>query len=197
VAWQVTDNYAGWSPLLSGPADDQVPGGGWTYAPLSMLGSTSLTSQVVHEADLRGREAERRPVQNLDERGGVAFNRGPSFGLVEKAAGSLPRVRIEGLEPGLPRAGAAARPVGAKSSDKTPTPAAVIESTRNAAEDAARAARALVTSGGPPPASLPMVRPTLPPPAAEVKPGSATRQGKPPAWGRGRGKGAASDTTER
>jgi hypothetical protein len=196
VAWQVTNDQAGWSPLLDpGSGDGQIPGGGWTYAPMSMLGSTSLAGHLAHEADLRGLAQETRPVQNLDERGGVTFNRGPSFELVEKASGSLRRVRIDG-EPG--RGGGAARPAGARWGGKAPTPAQ-IESTRNAAEDAARAARTMVTQGGPPPASLPMVRPALPPPAAEGKPGAATRLGKQPTWGRGRGigKGAASDTTAR
>lgn len=200
VAWQVTDDRAGWSPLLSpGPAADQIPGGGWTWAPLSMLGSTSLASQVVHEADMRGSAQEARPVRNLEERGGVVYNRGPSFELVEKAAGSLPRVRIDGLEPGaVSRAGAVARPAGAKRSDKTPPQATVIESTRNAAEDAARAARVLVTRGGPPPASLPMIRPALPPPTAEAKSGPTARP-QAPASGRahGAGRGAAPDTTAR
>ena len=197
VAWQIADDNVGWSPLLSpGPADDQIRGGAWTYAPLSMLGSTSLASHVVHETDLSGPAQGTRPVRNLEERGGVVFNRGPSFELVEKAAGSLPRVKLEGLEPGaLPGGGAGAHLGGARGSDKTPPQAVVIESTRNAAEDAARTARALVTRGGPPPASLPMIRPSLPPPSAEAKPGPARR----PTWGRARGdgRGAAPDTTAR
>lgn len=202
VSWQVADNYAGWSPLLApGSADDQIRGGPWTYAPLGMLGNTDLVSHVVHESDLHGPVPNLKPVQNMAERGGVVFNRGPRFDLVEKAAGSFPRVKIEPLEPGAAAAGrpgeskgeakAGARG-GTTGSEKAASPAA-IESMRRAGDDAARRARVLVDHGGPPPASVQVIHAVLPPPTTGAKPGAA----KAPAGTPAAGKGAAADTTAR
>ena len=203
VAWQVADDYAGWSPLLD-PAsvDDQIRGGPWTYVPLRTLGSTDLASHVVHESDLRGRVQNVTPVQNLAERGGVLVNRGPDFDLVEKVAGSLPRVKIEPLEPAAaPGAATAGRPGAAKGGAKSnfkpgawgsekSTPPAVLESVHRAADDAARRARAVVDRGGPPPASVQVIQPVLPPPATATKPGWKKFPRAP-----GAGIGGAADTT--
>lgn len=195
VAWQVADDYAGWSPLLTpGPADDQIRGGAWTYAPLGALGSTNLSGRVLHAPDLAGRVKEARRVENPGERAGVAFNRGPGFDLVEKTTGSLPRVKIEPLEAEAPTgAASAARPGfakgaprgGAKAGERAAPPPTAIETVRKAADDAARAARDLAERGGPLPASLRMIRATLPlkPPAQAPVPAP--------------GKGGAADTTAR
>ena len=201
VAWQVADDYAGWSPLLTpGPADDQIPGGAWTYAPLNMLGSTNLSGRVLHAPELAGRVKEIHPVRNPGEHAGVVFNRGPGFDLVEKWTGSLPRVKIEPLEAQAPAGAAPAiRPgtvkgatrAAAKAGERAvplPTP---IETVRMAAADAARAARALADRGGPLPPSLRMIRATLPPPAPETR--SVPLKTAPRA--RVPDKGGAADTT--
>jgi hypothetical protein len=201
VAWQLANDYVGWSPLLTpGPADDQIRGGAWTFAPMGVLGSTNLASRVLHEPDLRGRVQEVQRVQNLAERGGVVFNRGPAFDLVEKSAGALPRVKIEPLEPqGSTGAATAARPGdakggtkgGTKVSERAAPPPVAIEPMRKAAEDAARVARSLADRGGPLPASLRMVRAAPSPPAAET---GAAPPKAPPRAPAAR-KGGAADTT--
>lgn len=202
VAWQLAGDYAGWSPLLDPAfADDQIRGGPWTYVPLRVLGSTDLASHVVHEPDLRGRVQDVRPVQNVSERGGVLFNLGPPFDLVERAAGSFPRVKIATLEPAA-AAGAATRgrpgvakgdtrgKAGPWGSEKATSPA-LIESMHRAAEEAALRARTLVDRGGPPPESVQVIQAVLPPPATPARPGWK----KPSARFPGAGKGSAADTT--
>jgi hypothetical protein len=205
VAWQVADDYAGWSPLLTpGPADDQIRGGAWVYAPLGMLGSTALTDRLLHESDLRGRVQDVEPVRNLAERAGVTFNRGPAFDLVEKAAGSISRVKIEpveAFEPGGLTGGSATRPGdtkgatrgGTKASERAAAPPASIETLRRAAEDDARAARTLTDRGGPLPASLRMFHAIPSPPATEARPVPAKAPPRAPASR----KGGAADTTAR
>ena len=204
VAWQIADDYAGWSPLLApGSADPQIRGGPWTFAPLGTLGSTDLVSHVVHESDLKGRVQGGRAVQNLAERGGVVFNRGPRFELIEKAAGSFPRVKIEALEPGSApgalttgRAGESKGDTragikgGATGSEKS-APPALIENMRRAALDAARRTRTQVDRGGPPPASVQVIQAVLPPPTGAAKPGAARSPARAPAAG----EGGAADTT--
>jgi len=203
VAWQVADRYAGWSPLLTpGSADDQIRGGAWTYAPLGTLGSTNLASHFLHDADLRGRVQEVQRVENMAERSGVVFNRGPAFDLVEKATGSIPRVKIEAIAPAGAAGALTPAPPGdakagskgaAKAGERATPPPAAIENVRRAAEDAARAARSLADRGGPLPGSLRMIHAAPPPPGAEAKPVPAKGAPRAP----GAGKGGSADTTSR
>ncbi len=191
VAWQVAGDYAGWSPLLvPSPVESQISGGAWTYAPLAALGTTDLSSQVVHESDLSGKIQEMRPVENFVERGGAVFNRGPKFELVEKRVGALKRVKIE--EPAVMGAAAGA---GAARTVEKPGRGALetAEATRRAAAEAARITRELVERGGRPPASLTIVRPALRPPEAEGKP-VAPAKGPPAGRTRGPEKGAGADS---
>ena len=190
VSWQLTGDYAGWSPLLSPNAVSvDIPGGSWTYAPLGVLGTTALSGHMVHAADLRGQLGSPRPVLNLAERGGVTFNRGPKFELVEKAAGPLPLVTIE---PVVPAAGTGATPAhapGAKGKEKPQPPSPTLaESTRKAAEESARETRGLVESGGAAPERVRIVRPTF----GEHR---APKPGAPSAPASGEKKGAAADST--
>ena len=113
-------------------------------------------------------------------RNGVAFNRGPSLAVVERAAGPLQRVRLSEVAPGGGKRGAAA---GAP----TMTLEEQIDATRRAAEDATRQARTIAGTGGSPPQRLSVVRPVLT--AAPAKPAAA--EGRAP----GREKAAAPDTT--
>ncbi len=196
VSWQVTGDYAGWSPLLTtSDSYEQIRGGPWTFAPLSTLGSTNLASRLAHQADRGAQVSGGTLVRNLAERDGVLYNRGPSFGLVEKAEGSFPRVKIEAIEPGAAPAGRSvetkpgARPA-AGAAEKGMSPAG-IESVRRAAAESARRARALVDRGGPPPSSVQVIQTTLPPPSAQAPSAAPKGQtGAPPA-----GKGGAADTT--
>jgi hypothetical protein len=193
VTWQVLGDYAGWSPIVT-PMEsyDQIPGGIWTYAPLSSLGSTNMTTRIAHAADLGRATSGGSLVKNLAERGGVVYNRGPNFGLVEKARGTFPRVSIEPLDPGPGRAGEAKPTASAApgAAEKGPSPAAV-ESVHRAALESARRVRTLVERGGPPPTSVQVIQPTLPPPSATPPPAPP----KGPAGAPAGGKGGPADTT--
>jgi hypothetical protein len=171
VAWEVTDDYAGWSPLLSPPPPGiDINGGLWSYVPLGMLGNTGLPSHIVHDRDLGSRVQSGRPIVNLVERGGVLINRGPSFEMIEHYSGTLPRVKIEpqtpapASSPGTSGTTASKSPKGAQKAPANPA----VESTRRAAEDAARAVRGQVQNGGAPPQSLAMLRAPAKPASAKV-----------------------------
>jgi len=195
VTWQVTDDYVGWSPILApGPSDGDINGGLWSYVPLGMLGNTALPSHIVHDRDLGGRVQSARPIVNLVERGGVLINRGPSFELIERYTGTLPRVKIEPQTPApasSPSAGGTTVPKSPKGAQKAPA-SPVVESTRRAAEEAARATRGQVQSGGAPPQSVAVLR-------APARPGNP-QGGRPNPWQRqleASGKQIAADSTAR
>ena len=154
VSWQIAEGYAGWSPL--GPRG--VDFGGYTYVPLSQLGSTSLQSAIVPAAQIADKLANAKSVENTVVRGGVKINRGPPLDLVERVAGPLSRVRLAEVGPG---AAGGKRGPGAGAS--SPTFEDEIEATRRAAEDAANQAKLAAARGGAPPPRLSMVRPALVP----------------------------------
>jgi hypothetical protein len=181
VTWQLADQYAGWAPL--GPRGIDMPGGGYTYVPLSQLASTDLKAQIVPADRIASQIALARPVNNTAVRAGVTINRGPRLDVVERATGPLARVRLSEVAPGAPKRGASA---GAGAS--TMSLEEQIAATRHAAEDVTRQARTVAGTGAAPPARLSVVRPMLaPPPAAKA---AATEERTP-----GRGKTAAPDTT--
>ena len=203
VAWQIADDYAGWSPLLNpGPSDDQIRGGAWSYAPLSALGTTALSGRLLHD-ELHSRVQSVQPVRNLAEHAGVTFNRGPAFDLVERRTGPIPRVSIEplgDLEPAGP-GGGGARPqetrggtrAGAQAGDRAAAAAAAIAAVRRAAEEEARTARGLADREAPLPASVHVVRPFASSAATRSILGQAKGRPRAPA---GR-KGGAADSTAR
>jgi uncharacterized protein DUF6600 len=178
VDWRLADSYAGWAPL--GPLGMNASGR-YSYVPLSQLTSTNLKAQILTEETVQSKAEQVKPVDNIVVRGGVAFNRGPRFDVVERAAGPLSRVRISEIAPGGSKKGATAGAATISIEEQ-------IEATQRAAEEAARQARIVTESGAPPPSRIPVVRPALtagPVPKA------------PPSGGRasGRGKPAAADTT--
>jgi uncharacterized protein DUF6600 len=185
VDWRVAGSYAGWAPLGPRGMDlGSVPGGGYSYVPLGSLGSTGLRSQIVKPEEIAPAVATARPVANTATRGGVTFNRGPRFDVVERAAGMpLPRAKLEGVVPGAKR--------GASGEAGTGSAAATFDeqvaATRRAAEEATRQARTIAETGSAPSQRLMMVRPALT--AAPAKP--AAGAGRAP----GTGKAAAPDTT--
>ena len=185
VSWQIADQYAGWAPL--GPRGSQLgglPGGGYTYVPLSQLASTNLKAQIVSPDQIESQIALAKPINNTVVKGGVTINRGPKLDVVERAAGPLTRVKLAEIAPGAPKRGASA---GAGAVAPTMSIEEQIEATRRAAEDATLQARTIAETGGSPPARLSVVRPVL-------NPGPVA---KPPAENRapGRAKSAAPDTT--
>jgi len=182
VSWQLADQYAGWAPLGPRGVDfASVPGGGYTYVPLSQLASTNLKAQMVKADEIAPQLAAAKPADNTVVRNGVAIHRGPQLAVVERAAGPLPRVRLTEVAPG------AGGKRGASAGASTMTIEEQVEATRRAAEDATRQARMVAGTGGAPPQRFSVVRPVL-----TVAPAA-----KPAAEGRapGRGKTAAPDTT--
>ena len=185
VSWQVADQYAGWAPL--GPRGSQlgdVPGGGYTYAPLGQLASTNLKSQIVSADQIAREIAHARPANNSVVKAGVTINRGPKFEMVERAAGPLARVKLAEIAPGAPKRGAGTSAAAAP----TMSIEEQIEATRRAAEDATRQAVTIAETGAAPPARLSIVRPVLVSAPAAKAP---TAESKAP----GHAKPAAADTT--
>ena len=165
VAWGANDQYAAWSPLLSpSPAEDAIPGGAWTYAPLGALGETNLPAQIVHADNPVVKAVAVLPVQNIVQVKGVAINRGPQFELVERHTGKLPRIRIEERELGVTPAAPAARVTGrGGAADAQDAALDAMAASRREAEEAARAAKALAERGGAPPQTVTVLKPTMVP----------------------------------
>ncbi len=155
VAWQMTDDYAGWSPLFaSGSTGTQIPGGTYVYAPLAQLSSTDLKTRIVSEEKLDSEIQKAKPVRNVIERNGVRIDLGPSIAEVERLAGvRFERVRLEDSVPVDLAESIRTAP------ERRTMPAPVIEATRRAGEDAAREARSWQQRGARVPARVPVVRP--------------------------------------
>jgi hypothetical protein len=184
VAWQQTDDYVGWAPLTPRGYDPGLlPGGGYTYVPMSAMGATDLRAREVPRVQVEPSLENAKPVRNVVTRGGVAINLGPSIDLVERAAGPLPRVKLAEVAPagGLRRGGAGAAARAGGSEDP-------IDATRRAAEAAADQARAISAEGG-----------SLPQRVSILRPGGAPGGRAPSATRRapGRGRGAPRDSTAR
>jgi hypothetical protein len=183
VSWQQADDYVGWAPLTPrGTNLGGVPGGGFTFVPMSQLPSTNLKSQIVPAELVAQMTAGARPVRNLIERDGVLINRGPKIDVVERATGPLTRVRLAEVGPtiGVRRGeGAAGR---ASITDDQ------LDETRRAAEAAAQQAKSITNEGASPPPSVSMVR------ALVVAPPTGRAPGR---RGPGRGRNAPADSTAR
>ncbi|MBI5710846.1 MAG: hypothetical protein HZC42_11165 [Candidatus Eisenbacteria bacterium] len=187
VSWEYTDDYIGWAPRLApGSAPGAIPGGPFVWVPMGELPATDLKTRVRTAPQLAERLGAPKPIENLAERDGVRFNRGPELGLIERAAGPLSRVKIEDVVPPSPPGLRAPREpapgIGAREPARPPD---LIEQTRRAAEEAARAARALAATKSPAPATLPVIRPVGPAPSRPAP------KREPPA-----GKSAPADSTK-
>jgi hypothetical protein len=172
VAWNANQDYVGWAPQLApgSPGYNNVPGGAFTFIPVQELGSTNLKSKVLDPAKLDKPLTDLKPVMNLAQVDGVRINRGPSIDWVEQKTGPLTRVKIQDLvRPGdlatlRDRGGSSTLTPGTGASNgmRAPTgglrPVSSPDSTRNAANEAARETRALEDRGviGP---RVPVVRP--------------------------------------
>lgn len=182
VSWQLADQYAGWAPLgPRGVGLGGVPGGGYTYVPLSQLASTNLKAQIVKADEIAQQLTAAKPADNTAVRGGVTIHRGPQFAVVERAAGPLARVKLSEVAPGGGKR-------GASTGVSTMTLEEQVDATQRAADDATRQARMVAETGGSPPQRLSVVRPVLTV-APAAKPPAA--EGRAP----GRGKTAAPDST--
>jgi hypothetical protein len=171
VSWELAGSFAGWAPLSpqGGGSPVDIPGGAYLYAPLDRMGSTDLRSHIATQATLGETAADAQPADDLVERDGLRFNRGPAFERIERAiGGQLPRVK-------LAEAAASGRP-GAARHEATPAvePGTVdIQAARHEAEEAARRARAMIEAGGRTPAVMRILRPAGIEPAGE---GSGARK---------------------
>ena len=100
VAWEATDSYVGWAPLMPrGASYNDIPGGAFTFVQASELADTDLKNKIVTRTGALAIVPRRRRCENMGEKDGVTFNRGPSLEWVERSAGRLRRARIDDLVP--------------------------------------------------------------------------------------------------
>ena len=162
VNWQANDNYVGWAALPPrGASNSAAPGGAFSYAPASDLGSTDLKSRLVNADQLGDKIAAAKPVQNLDRQDGVTFNRGPSLEWIEHLAGPLGRAKIDDIAPPTLAGTSASSRTRARGdvSGKSDRPDEGIVQVRQAAEEAAQEASEMSARPGPVPARLSLLRP--------------------------------------
>jgi hypothetical protein len=164
VAWEATDDYVGWAPLIPrGASYNDIPGGGFSFVKAGDLADTDLKNKVVTQQELGNRAAAAAPVDNPGEEDGVRFNRGPSLEWIERSSGRLRRARLDDVVV-LPKATAAGGTTKTPASTPPPdvgsgAPSDTVIATQRAAEQVARQARAIVDRGGAAPARLQVVRP--------------------------------------
>ena len=166
VSWEANDQYVGWAPLMArSPAPGTVPGGLYNFVPLQQLPNADLAGHIVTAAQVPIDAGALRRVENLTQRDGVRFDRGPSIDLVDSHRPTLP-AGSQQVEDAPWLGGVTSRQVVCEA--EAPV-ADEVAATRRAAAEAARAARAIVERGGTAPARLPVVRP-IGVPAAGGKP---------------------------
>jgi hypothetical protein len=168
VSWEQTTDYVGWAPMSpSGYDPGVIPGGQYLYVPTGQLPSADVQTRARTRDQIGAPLGAPQPVENLVERGGVRFNAGPKFDVIERRTGPLPRVKIEDL---FPIGGSAAKP-GAKPDQPRafqkpgaqPVPpvaadeVARIGELRRTAEEAAREARSVTEKKASPPHSIRVV----------------------------------------
>lgn len=180
VTWELSSQYVGWAPLV--PEGGRLPEGAMRWAPIGALARADVSTRMVPASQIREEIANARTVRNVVERDGVRFNAGPPVEVVERVAGALPRVKIEGP---AAREGRGDRGAAGDLTSR-------IEATRRAGADAAREAGLIARTGGALPSRVPIVRPELP-----ARPSGEGRQGAEQRPGRGRGRTAPADTTRR
>jgi hypothetical protein len=199
VSWEETPDYIGWAPMSpAGYGPESVPGGAYVYVPTAELPATDVQARARTKDQIGEKLGAPQSIDNPVERGGVRFNAGPKFDVIERRSGPLPRVKIEDL---LPGAGSVTKPDTRLDRQSAPTPsrpravrkpgvrpapagisaeAARVESLRRAAEEAAREARAVTEKNAAPPPSISVVRrlPT-PEPVPSEKPDEAAPRERP------------------
>lgn len=159
VAWEMSDQYVGWSPLGS-PYNSRVPGGSFVYAPIQQFGSTQVQGVTLKAADLGAASEQLSPVDNTAVHDGVELKLGPPIERVERLTGRpLQRTRIDDPGPAIGRGTRVDRPTATVSPVGPRSP--LVEITRRAGEDAARDAKALTARPGAAPARLRIVRAPL------------------------------------
>jgi hypothetical protein len=164
VSWAQDGDYIGWAPLMPGDFDySQVPGGAYNYVRAGQLPATNLSSQVVTAEKLGARAAEQKSIVNMKEQDGVSFNLGPRIEAIERVAGPLERVKLQGLTSPEAPATVGRREAGGS----RPREADGVANTRRAAIEAAREAKRIADEGASAPPSVEVLRPA---PAKEEPP---------------------------
>jgi hypothetical protein len=193
VSWEESSDYIGWAPMFPpGYSPEWIPGGAYVYVPAATLPSADVQTRVRTKDQLGESLGTPRPIENPRKQGGVTFNAGPPFDLIERRSGPLPRVKIEDLFPAAsPIARSGGKPTPSKQPavqrpGTQPAPAepadstGAVEAMKRAAKEAAREARSVTEQKSAPPRSVGVVR-------AEAKrdappsetPGEATPRERP------------------
>jgi hypothetical protein len=176
VTWEESSDFIGWAPMFpDGYSPEWVPGGAYVYVPAAALPSPDVQTRVRTKEQLGEILGAVRPIENPREQGGVTFNAGPPFELIERHYGPLSRVKVAelfpaaspitrpGAKPGRPAAPAPSKqpavqdPATHSAPGETADPTAV-EAMRRAAKEAAREARSVTEQKSPPPPSIEVVR---------------------------------------
>ena len=163
VNWETTDEYVGWAPQSPrGGSYSNLPTSAFSYVPVSAMGSPALSTKILDPATAAAKVQNPRRIDNTADVQGVRINRGPDIRWVEEHTGPLQRTRVQDLVPPgdaatLRQREAARRPQlgGAQRGDGLATPGASgalrhvtsPDSTRDAAAQAAREARAMQDRG--------------------------------------------------
>jgi len=161
VTWSASDDYVGWAPLPPrGVPYSSIPSNAFRFVPVTQLGSTDLSSKMVGRAQLAAKLAGLKPADDVVPIQGVRINRGPSIEWVEQKAGPLTRVAVQDLVPPAdvasvrereaaehPVAGGQKRAGGLAELRPAARRVATPDSTRRAAEAAAREVRSFKDRG--------------------------------------------------
>lgn len=194
VSWEETPDYIGWAPMsASGYDSGLVPGGLYTYVATAELPATDVQTRTRTKDQIGEKLGTPQRIENLLEVGGVRFNAGPRFDVVERRSGPLSRVKIEELLPGGDRVTKPnVRPAPAGTAGDT----TAVEATKRAAEEAARSARTVTGMNTAPPPSIGVLRRTAKPGTA---PGEKPREATPRERSRkpGRAPAGADSTNQR
>ncbi len=187
VNWETTDEYVGWAPQSPrGGSYSNLPTSAFSYVPVSAMGSPALSTKILDPATAAAKVQNPRRIDNSADVQGVRINRGPDIRWVEERTGPLQRARVQDLVPPgdaatLRQREAARRPqLGGAQRGNGPGATGALrhvtspDSTRDAAAQAAREARAMQDRGfvGP---RVQVVRPIgVPERRGSLAPGSQT-----------------------
>jgi hypothetical protein len=179
VSWEETPDYIGWAPLSpSGYDSGLVPGGPYTYVATAELATTDVQTRTRTKDQIGQQLGSPQRIENPLEVGGVRFNAGPRFDVIERRSGPLSRVKIEellpdgdqvtrpGSSPDRQSASAPSKPRAIRKSGARPAPAGTTDETtaadvvRRAAEESARSARSVTERNAAPPPSIGVLRRT-------------------------------------
>lgn len=158
VTWETTDQYVGWAPQYPrGGSYSNLTTSAFQYVPVSAMGSPAISSKILDPDTAASKIQDARRIDNTADIQGVRINRGPDIRWVEQSTGPLQRSLVEDLV--LPGDAAALRQREAANRTRlggapaVPSTTGALrhvtspDSTRDAAAQAARDARAMQDRG--------------------------------------------------